>query len=50
MTTLKNISKDEQYKKLPQCEHKVGKGICGSKDLCSHKGWPTLCKGHCKKW
>lgn len=41
---------EEQYKKLSRCERKVGKEICGSKDLCSHKGWPTLCKLHCNEF
>ena len=38
---------DKQYKKLSSCHVVVGKGICYSKDLCDHKGWPTLCKKHC---
>ena len=38
------------YKKLSKCHFKVGQEICGSADLCDHKGWPTLCKDHCNKW
>lgn len=41
---------ERPYKKLKSCHYKDRrmKRICGSKDLCKHPGWPTLCKKHCE--
>ncbi len=39
---------DKPYVKLKECHYqKKNKQICGSTDLCNHKGWPTLCRKHC---
>ena len=41
---------DRPYKKLKTCHYKSEKmkDYCHSKDLCTHPGWPTLCKKHCE--
>lgn len=45
---------EKPYKKKTKCQKQVfDHGLskyrtCNSNDLCTHPGWPTLCKKHCE--